>query len=73
MIKWFFKIMCELHLHRTTTYLLNGALYHRCKDCNLIQELITDSKGKQVWRDRWVVVGGLDNLHNQMNKIDKIY
>lgn len=74
MFKWLRKIMCELYMHRWTQYVVGGVLYRRCKDCEEIQESVESmSKGVLIpeWRTVWVIVGGLNHLHNQMDRIDK--
>lgn len=66
--------MCELEMHRWDQYIIGGMLYRRCKDCKEIQESIeSTSKGVLTpeWRTVWVIVGGLDNLHQKMDTIDK--
>ena len=75
MFKWMRKIMCDLDMHILGDYLIGGKMYRRCSACKKIYYLhIRKHEGIWVdeWRELWPYLGGMDDLHKQMDLMDRV-
>jgi hypothetical protein len=67
--------MCNLDVHTLGEYIIGGKLYRRCAHCKKIYYLYVrkqDGLWADEWRELWSYLGGMDDLHKQMDAMDKV-